>query len=113
MTTPGLISFWRLNETSGTTANDSTDGNAGTYENGVTLGVPSGVYTDTDNTATLFDGTSQFVEVPFAANINPPQFTVEAIVNPTAVGDGSGADHHVVVFSRSDDAATNTFGYNL
>lgn len=113
MNTPGLISFWRLNELAGPTANDSTDGNAGVYENGVTLGVPSQVFADTDNTAAQFDGVSQYVEVPFAANINPPQFTVEAIVNPAAIGDGTGSDHHVVVFSRSNDGANNTFGYNL
>lgn len=113
MNTPGLVSFWRLNETSGTTANDSTDGNAGTYENGVTLGVPSQVLIDTDNTAAKFDGVSQFVQVPFAANINPAQFTVEAIVNPSAIGPGGAGDFHIVAFSRSDDTANNAFGYNL
>jgi hypothetical protein len=114
MNTGGLVSFWRLNEASGVTANDGQDGNAGTYRNGVTLGAPSQVYTDVaPDTAAQFDGVSQFVDVPFAANINPQTFTVEAIVNPSAVGDGSAADFHAVVFSRSNDAANHTFGYNI
>src|SRR5581483_1428779 len=79
--TTGLVSFWRLNEQSGTTAADSQDSNPGTYENGVTLGGPSLVLVDTDNFAASFDGATQFVSVPFAANINPAQFTVEALVN--------------------------------
>jgi Concanavalin A-like lectin/glucanases superfamily len=111
--TQGLVSFWRLNETHGTGALDSTDGNEGSYRNGVSLGVVSQVYTDTDNFAAQFDGSSGFVQVPFAANINPPQFTVEAVVNPSAIGPGTGPDFHVVVISRSDDGAGNTFGYNL
>jgi hypothetical protein len=68
---------------------------------------------DTDNFAARFDGSSGFVRVPFAANINPLQFTVEAIVNPSAIGPGTGPDFHVVVISRSDDSAGNRFGYNL
>jgi hypothetical protein len=114
MNTAGLVSFWRLNEASGTTANDGTDGNAGTYENGVTLGAPSQVYTDTDpNTAAQFDGVSQYVDVPFAANINPQTFTVEAIANPSAVGDGAAQDFHAVVFSRINNASNQTFGFNI
>jgi Concanavalin A-like lectin/glucanases superfamily len=109
MNTPGLVSFWRLNETSGAIANDSTDGNLGHYENGVTLGVPSQVNTDTDNTAALFDGISQYVAVGFAANINPPVFTVEAILNPATVDTGN----HAVISSLSGDAANPVAGYVL
>jgi hypothetical protein len=110
--TAGLVSFWRLNEQSGTTAADSKDGNPGTYENGVTLGGASLVNTDTDNFAASFDGATGFVDVPFAANVNPPKFTVEAIVNPSAVGTGT-TDFHAVAFSRADDAGGNVFGYVL
>jgi hypothetical protein len=111
--TPGIVSFWRLNEQTGTEANDSVDGNAGTYNGGVTLGIGSQVHADVANFAAEFDGSSGFVDVPFAANVNPAQFTVEAIVNPSAIGDGSGADLHSVVVSRSGDASNNTFGYIL
>ncbi len=110
--TTGLVSFWRLNDQSGTTAADSKDSNPGTYENGVTLGGPSLVHTDTDNYAASFDGSTQYVEVPFAANINTPQFTVEAIVNPTAVGTGAN-DFHAIVFTRAGDTAGNALGFFL
>lgn len=110
--TAGVVSFWRLNEQSGTTATDSQDGNSGTYENGVTLGGPSLLPADTDNFAASFDGATQFVSVPFRANINPTQFTVEAIVNPSAIGTGT-QDFHAIVFSRSEDAAGNALGYIL
>ena len=49
---------------------------------------------------------------PFAANINPPQFTVEAIVNPTAVGTGAN-DFHAIVFTRAGDTAGNALGFFL
>ncbi len=110
--TTGLVSFWRLNEQSGTTAADSEDGNPGTYENGVTLGGPSLISTDTDNFAASFDGATQFVQVPVAANVNPPQFTIEAVVNPSAVGSGAD-DFHTIASSRSDDSSGNAFGYTL
>lgn len=112
LNTQGLVSFWRLNEQSGTAAADSKDSNPGTYQGGVTLGGTSLVNTDTDNFGPTFDGTTGLVDVPFAANINPEKFTVEAIVNPSAVGTGTN-DFHAVVFSRSDDASGNVFGYVL
>jgi hypothetical protein len=111
--TAGLVAFWRLNEQSGTAAADSKNGNPGTYENGVTLGGPSLVHTDTDNFAPSFDGATGFVSVPFVATINPDKFTVEAIVNPSVIGPGGSGDFHSVVFSRSTDAGGNGFGYAL
>src|SRR5437763_1786933 len=59
------IGYWRLNETSGTTANDlSGNGNNGTYGPGVTLGqpgLPPGVPGDK---AALFDGLNGRIVVP-------------------------------------------------
>jgi hypothetical protein len=40
------------------------------------------------------------------------EFTVEAIVNPSRIGDGSATDYHAVAFSRSGAGAT-AFGYIL
>jgi Concanavalin A-like lectin/glucanases superfamily len=96
--TPNLVSFWRLNEQSGTTAVDSNDGNNGAYEGAVTLGV-SGLVSadseDTDNFGAQFDGQTGFVSVQFAANLNPPAFTVEALVQPSATDTNA----HVIVAS--------------
>jgi Concanavalin A-like lectin/glucanases superfamily len=78
----------------------------------VTLGTPGLANTDTDNTAASFDGATGYVSVPFAANVNSPKFTVEALVNPSAIGNGDANDFHAVVSARNIDAG-NTSGYIL
>ena len=61
------IAFWRLNESSGTSASDSKQGStfskiAGTYVGGVTLG-QSGAFTVDNNRAASFDGVNDYVEI--------------------------------------------------
>ena len=53
--TPGLIHYWRLGETSGTTFADSAGASPATTAGGPTLGVPGGIAADT-NLAARFDG---------------------------------------------------------
>ena len=68
------LAYWRLNETSGTTAADATgNGNAGTYNTGVVLGQPSVL---ADGRAAEFNGTTGEV----ALGITPPtnNFTLVA-----------------------------------
>jgi PKD repeat protein/glucose/arabinose dehydrogenase len=55
VTTPGLLSYWRLGEALGTTANDEFGGHDGTYSNGVTLGRQGALASDLD-TAAGFNG---------------------------------------------------------
>ena len=96
--TANLVSFWRLNEQSGTTAVDSKDGNNGAYEGGETLGVPGLVSpdsNDSDNLGAQFDGQTGYVSVQFATNLNQPMFTVEALVQPS----GTDPNEHVIVSS--------------
>ena len=72
------LSYWRLGEASGTTAADSSGANrTGSYLNTPTLGV-GGALTGDSNTAGAFNGTDEYVQVPFAAALNPASFTVEA-----------------------------------
>ena len=72
------LSYWRLGEASGTTAADSSGANrTGSYLNTPTLGVPGALAGDT-NTPVGFNGTNEYVHVPFAAALNPASFTVEA-----------------------------------
>jgi hypothetical protein len=124
--TPSLVSLWRLNETSTSLpALDSKDGNSGTYQNpaGVTLGVSvTGLAnTDTTNTAARFDGGSGspttnggYVSVKLAASLNPAKFTVEALVDPSAIGNGDANDYHAIVSSRHiATTPVQTFGYIL
>jgi hypothetical protein len=66
------IAYWRLGETSGTTAgNIGTLGSAvdGTYEGGVTLGA-GGLVTGDTNPAASFDGSSDYVAIPSHDDIN-------------------------------------------
>jgi hypothetical protein len=63
----GPIAYWRLGESSGTTAVDATgNGHTGTYLGGVTLGVPAALVGDTD-TAARFNGSNGMVQVPDSA----------------------------------------------
>ena len=106
---PHVVSYWRLGEAAGaTTAADSKDGNAGTYQGGVTLGVPGLLHNNPD-TAVQFDGSSGYVSVPHVDALNPAQFTVEAIVT-IAGGDGT---FRVVVSSNSVGGGSSRFGYTL
>jgi glucose/arabinose dehydrogenase/PKD repeat protein len=57
------LSYWRLGETSGTTAVDQTGAHSGTYFGGPTLGVAGAIVGDA-NTAVTLNGTSQYVTVP-------------------------------------------------
>jgi hypothetical protein len=63
----GPLAYWRLGESSGTTAVDSTgSGHTGTYLGGVALGVPAALVGNTD-TAARFNGTNGMVQVPDSA----------------------------------------------
>jgi hypothetical protein len=57
------VAYWRLGETSGTTAVDASGHVNGTYSGGVTLGQPGALSTDT-NTAALFNGSTGVVTAP-------------------------------------------------
>ena len=94
--TAGLVSFWQLDDTSGTTAVDSADSNNGTYQGGFALGA-NGLLdssaSDSGNKAAEFDGNSGDVTVPIKSNLKSPSFTVEALVQPTAIDSNT----HVIV----------------
>jgi Concanavalin A-like lectin/glucanases superfamily len=72
----GPVSYWRLGEGSGTSAADSKGSNTGTYTNGPTLAQAGALAGDAD-TASGFDGTNDYVNVPWSAALNPAQYTVE------------------------------------
>jgi glucose/arabinose dehydrogenase/PKD repeat protein len=64
------VAHWRLGETSGTSAADSSGTNTGTYSGGFTLGVPGLLTGDTDKAVQL-NGTTGQVAVANAGALNP------------------------------------------
>ena len=91
--TDGAVGYWRLDETAGTAAGNLGSlgsANNGTYKTGVTLGLPGAIVGDPDTCAgfTATNGTT--VDLPYAAQLNAPQFTAECWVQMT--GPGAAAD---------------------
>jgi RHS repeat-associated protein len=69
--------YWRLGESSGTSAADATShGNTGTYSGGFTLAQPGALFGDGD-TAVKLDGTSGYVTVPNSAGLQSNQVSIE------------------------------------
>jgi hypothetical protein len=72
------VGYWRLGETAGTSAVDSSGhAHAGTYLGGVVLGVPGALPNDT-NAAARFDGGNDRVTVAGVADPGTADFTLEA-----------------------------------
>jgi hypothetical protein len=100
------LAYWRFDETSGTTAIDSSgNGNTGTYVGGVTLGKPGAIVGD-PGTSVGFDGTTAWMNAGdvFAFIGNTP-CSFEAWVNPV-----TDTNYHNVL-SRSDGQGGSTTGY--
>jgi hypothetical protein len=77
------LGYWRLGESSGTTAFDSSgNGHNGTYVGGVTLGVPGLIGNGDPDTAASFSG-SGHVDLG-TLNLNLSTVTLEAWINPTS-----------------------------
>jgi hypothetical protein len=67
--TSAPAAYWRLGEASGTIVYDRAGGFIGTYAGGPTLGVAGALAEDTD-TATTFNGSSQYVRVNSGTILN-------------------------------------------
>ena len=97
--------YWRLGESSGTTAADQTGANSGAYQFGVVLGVAGAVVGDA-NTAGRFDGTDDKVSMADPANgsldFGTGDFTVEAWVKTTVNGEQA-------ILSKRSTTAGNPF----
>ena len=97
----GASHYWRLGETTGTTAADTVGTAHGTISGGVTLGQP-GALAD-GNPSMLFNGTTgKIVTTPIAV---PLLGTVEAWIKPTVA-----EDYRAVCSTRFAAANTRMFG---
>ena len=113
--------YWRLDETTGTTANDATmNGQSGTYAGGATQGGASAVSATNDKSVT-FDGSDGAVASNTAFD-SPTTFAEELWFNTTTtrggkligfgssqVGSSSSYDRHVYMF---DDGRLRFGAYN-
>lgn len=96
----GPIAYWRLAEASGSDAADeSGGGHAAAYENGVALGQPSALASDSGDHAVVLDGVDDRLDAGDAAgafDFGASDFSVEAWVKTTQAGDeviaGKGGD---------------------
>jgi hypothetical protein len=78
--------YWRLGESSGTTAFDSTGAHNGSYTNGPLLGQASLLPADTANKAVGFDGVNDHVRIPTAESLNPAtRVSAEAWIRPASL----------------------------
>ena len=107
----GPVSYWPLNETSGTTALDVSGSNNITYGGTYTLnqeslrstdGQPSVLFTSATTAAGGNTG------IPYNSSLNPPQFTVEFWYKHLNTGT---AQYLVSLQDRSGSPAANRLGY--
>jgi Concanavalin A-like lectin/glucanases superfamily/Immunoglobulin I-set domain len=102
------VSYWPLNETSGTFIHDVVGTNNGTCinTNGLALGGPGILYGQdvTTDKAIYFTNTSSgYIKVPYSSTLNTPQFTVEVWLNlPTFPATGAGVDMNPLTFDDSN-----------
>jgi hypothetical protein len=83
--TASATAYWRLGETSGTSACDSVGSSTGTYRSGTTLGAPGAIVGDPD-TAVALNGSSGHLTVASSAALNPSAaLTLEAWIRPESV----------------------------
>jgi Concanavalin A-like lectin/glucanases superfamily/Fibronectin type III domain len=78
--------YWRLGETSGTTAVDSSGADNGVYTNGPALGQASLLPGDGANKAARFDGVNDYVRVPSSGSLSPAVgVSLEAWIKPSSL----------------------------
>ncbi|HXE44379.1 MAG TPA: LamG-like jellyroll fold domain-containing protein [Conexibacter sp.] len=95
------VGWWRLGETSGTSAANMAGGSAGTYAGGATLNQPSLLATDMVNRAVAFNGSSGRVSVPSSTALQfTNAFSLEAWIKPTSLP-ASGAFRSVLTKAES------------
>jgi len=90
------VAYWRLDETGGATATDLQSAHHGSYVSSPALGQPGAIENDPDP-GVGFNGSSQYVSVPYSPALNTAIFSAEAWAHPTG---GSGA-YRGVLASRS------------
>lgn len=105
------VGYWRLGETDGPTVKNlgslGAAGDGATVDTPVTFGLPGAIKGD-PNTAAGFDGSAAKIEVPYAPELNPTNYTIEVWAN---LAPDSAGVHRSPLASRDDTPSGNTAGY--
>jgi hypothetical protein len=121
---PSLVAFWHLDEPSGPTAVDNFGGHDGTYNSGpVPPATDSAAAPGTLNFAqsSLISNEpakqsiyveGAFVEVPFSADLNTAQFTIQAFVRTDWTA-GDAAAYRCVIFNEQSETGGVRRGFSL
>jgi hypothetical protein len=98
------VAYWRLNEASGSLAEDAVGSFDGSYtpnSGTIVYGAPAGIPHSTDTGVTLAGGAT--IQVPFAPELNSDTaWSVETWVNPSSLG-ANGGDYRVVLSSEYNE----------
>jgi len=112
------VGYWRLGETSGSTATDISGNNNGTYTGGYTLSSTGAVSADSD-LATTFNGSSSYVDCTNSSTFNvTTRVSLEAWVYPSSnnqnggvIGKWTSDAQRAYSLYLGQDAGTNKFGF--
>lgn len=78
LSTPGLVSYWRFGEASGTVSVDEAGVRDGVYSGSPTLGAPGAIFGDADTSVRFNPAATQYISVPHvAAHALTSGFTLE------------------------------------
>lgn len=105
---PGLIAYWRLDETDGGVARDLHGGNDGIYRSGVALGHPGLLVGDPDPAIALDGDAGSFVQVPYHPALDLSTFTLAALVQPAATDGPRQVLAHTLAYWLQLDPPQNT-----
>jgi hypothetical protein len=103
----GAVGYWRLDETTGSVANNSGSSGSvddGTYVNGVILGLPGAITNDPDYSAgfTTVAINNTEVQLPYDALLNGQAFTIEAWAQMTGAGLSADGGYQAVFSTRDN-----------
>ncbi len=106
-TTDGLVGYWKLDETSGTTAIELINNNDGVMTGGLT---GADTITGKNKGALQFNGTTDYISVPDTDELNPDAWTLSSWFKVDALS----ADGTQMIIEKSEDTnASNQRDYSM
>jgi RHS repeat-associated protein len=108
-TNANLKGYWRLTETSGSTATDAAPtAHNGTYQNSPALGDDGPLLNDAATQAPTFDGTNDYVSIPSSYGSQSGSFSVAGWINPASM-----ATTMAIIGSRKSTSSGEDHSFDL